>query len=197
MVQALAVPRPREWTAKANACLRCVPGGPAQTGLSKERIFESSFVMATGRRINPKGNHSKQKATPDTTETGHPENTLRNPETPDSRAKKANGAKKANQPRPTQTPEERKEHERARSQTPERKEYQRQHRRKQNQIAQETGKCKDCSDPAIPGQTRCQECAKKHRAYREKAMKNLQARERERVRQKQYRERSKGAEYAD
>ena len=136
--------------------------------MSKERIFESSFVMATGRRIKPKGNHSKQKATPGTTETGHLENTLRNPGTPDSRTKKANRAQKANQPRPTQTPEERKEYERARSQTPERKEYHRQYQRNLTKIAKETGKCKDCSNTAIQGQTRCEICAEKHRKPRKR-----------------------------
>ena len=123
--------------------------------MSKERIFESSFVMATGRRIKPKGNHSKQKATPGTTETGHLENTLRNPGTPDSRTKKANRAQKANQPRPTQTPEERKE-------------YHRQYQRNLTKIAKETGKCKDCSNTAIQGQTRCEICAEKHRKPRKR-----------------------------
>ena len=130
---------------------------PAQTGRSKERIFESSFVIATGKRIKSKGNHSKQEAIEGTTVTGHLENTLRNPRTPDSRAKKAN------KPRPPRTPEERKEYERARSHTPERKEYQRQYGRKLTKIAKETGKCKNCSNPAIQDQTRCEICAEKHR----------------------------------
>ena len=120
------------------------PNLPAQAGLSKERIFESSFVIATGKRIKSKGNHSKQKAIEGATVTGHLENTLRNPRTPDSRAKKAN------KPRPSRTPEERKE-------------YQRQYARELTKIAKETGKCKDCSNTAIQGQIRCETCAAKRR----------------------------------
>ena len=138
-------------------------GSPAQPGLCKERIFESSFVMATGRRIKSKGNHSKQKATPGTTETGHLENTLRNPVTPDSRAKKAN------KPRPSRTPEERKEYEQARSQTPERKEYQRRYGRKLTKIAKETGKCVNCPNLVIKDQTRCETCAENHRQSRRRS----------------------------
>ena len=119
---------------------------PAQPGLSKERIFESSFVIATGKGIKSKGNHSKQKAIEGATVTGHLENTLRNPRTPDSRAKKAN------KPRPSRTPEERKE-------------YQRQYGRKLTKIAKETGKCKDCSNTAIQGQIRCETCAAKRRKH--------------------------------
>ena len=74
-----------------------------------------------------------------------------------------------------QTPEERKEYERARSQTPERKEYRRQLRRKQIRIAKETGKCKNCSNPAIPGQTQCETCAEKHRQRRRKDDANRRA----------------------
>ena len=73
------------------------------------------------------------------------------------------------QPGPKKTPEERRKYERARSQTPERQEYHRQYRRAQNQIARETGKCKDCSNPAIPNQTRCEACAEKHRASRRRS----------------------------
>ena len=132
---------------------------PAQTGLSNERVFESSFVIADSKRIKSKGNHSKQKAIEGATVTGQLENTLRNPRTPGSRAKKAN------KPRPSRTPEERKEYERARSQTPERKEYQRQYGRKLTKIAKETGKCKDCSNTAIQGQIRCETCAAKRRKH--------------------------------
>ena len=44
----------------------------------------------------------------------------------------------------------------------------RQLRRKQIQTAKETGKCRDCSNEAIPGQTRCEICAEKHRVIRRK-----------------------------
>ena len=64
---------------------------------------------------------------------------------------------------PKKTPEERRAYEHARNQTTERKEYLRQYKRNQYRIAKETGKCKHCSNPAIPGQTRCETCAEKHR----------------------------------
>ena len=69
-------------------------------------------------------------------------------------------------PKVKQTPQERREYERARSQTPERKEYRRQLRRKNTQIAKETGKCRNCSKLAIPGQTNCEGCAERHRISR-------------------------------
>ena len=79
---------------------------------------------------------------------------------------KPTGKETAKQTRTKRTPEQRKEYERTRNQTPERKEYQRQLRRKQAQIAKETGKCKSCPQTAIPGQTRCETCAEKHRVKR-------------------------------
>ena len=77
-------------------------------------------------------------------------------------------SKKALTPRVKKTPEERSEYDRARNQTPERKEYKRQYRREQTRIAKETGKCKHCSSPAISGQTRCKACTEKHRQARRK-----------------------------
>ena len=70
------------------------------------------------------------------------------------------------QPRPKKTPEDRRVYEQDRSETPERKEYKRKRQRRADQIAKETGKCKRCSSPAIPGQTRCETCAEKHRIER-------------------------------
>ena len=51
------------------------------------------------------------------------------------------------------TPEERQERPRARAAEKRRK-------------LKESGLCKDCQQPAIPGQTRCQSCANKHRQSR-------------------------------
>ena len=80
------------------------------------------------------------------------------------------------------------------SQTFDRKEYAQLWGQNSRDEANKKGLCTQCKKKApITGQTRCQECAKKHRAYREKAMQNPEAREKERVRQKQSRERSKDA----
>ena len=54
------------------------------------------------------------------------------------------------------TPTKREEYDRARSQTPERKEYRRQHQRKLDKIAKETSKCVSCPNLAIKDQTRCE-----------------------------------------
>ena len=70
--------------------------------------------------------------------------------------------------KPPPGPEHRREYERARSTTPERKEYQRQSRQRRIQIAKEAGKCRDCSNLAIPSQTMCETCAEKHRISRRK-----------------------------
>ena len=111
--------------------------------------------IATGTRTRDQKNTNKQSAPP--------------AERPEAKASELS--------RPRRTPQDRKEYYRVRNQEPERKEYKRQLRRKQNQIAKETGKCKDCSDPAIPRQTRCEVCAEKHRQSRRKSDAARRARE--------------------
>ena len=111
--------------------------------------------ISTGTRTRDQKNTNKKSAPPT--------------ERPDAKASELS--------RPKQTTKDRKEYYRARNQEPERKEYKRQHSRKQNQIAKETGKCRDCSDPAIPEQTRCEACAEKHRRSRRKSDAARRARE--------------------
>ena len=72
-------------------------------------------------------------------------------------------ANKADNPKVKKTPEQCQEYDRARQQTPERQEYQRQNRRKSNKLAKENGKCVSCPNQAIEGQTRCEACAEQHR----------------------------------
>ena len=79
--------------------------------------------------------------------------------------------------RTKQTAEDRRKYEKARNQTPERKEYRRRYRREQIQIAKETGRCKDCPNPAIPNQTKCATCEEKHRKNRSKSDAARRARE--------------------
>ena len=64
------------------------------------------------------------------------------------------------------SPSKRGEYERLRGQRPERKEAHRQAQAKRRQQAQELGLCRSCNAKAIPGQTRCETCAEKHRASR-------------------------------
>ena len=70
-------------------------------------------------------------------------------------------------PTPRRTPEEKREarrlYERARNRPPERTEYRRRYAEEQRQRAKLLGKCRNCSKPAIPGQSRCFSCAEAHR----------------------------------
>ena len=52
------------------------------------------------------------------------------------------------------------------STTLDRKEQNRLHAQDNRQKARELGRCRDCPDPAIPDQTRCERCAEKHRVSR-------------------------------
>ena len=67
------------------------------------------------------------------------------------------------------------EYEQARSQTPERMEYQRLLAQEKRRKAKELGKCRSCSNPATPGQTRCPTCAEKHRQSRGRSDANRRA----------------------
>ena len=83
----------------------------------------------------------------------------------------ANGPKprkpKARKPRvPTKTTEERiesrREYDRTRRQTDERKEFQRLYKQKVRQERKAAGICRQCSNKAITGQIRCEVCRDKH-----------------------------------
>ena len=75
---------------------------------------------------------------------------------------------------PSGTPEEitaaeekkrvaRREYDRKRTKIPERREKQRLLAQQRRRVAKETGRCKSCTEPAIPGLTRCETCAESHR----------------------------------
>ena len=71
------------------------------------------------------------------------------------------------------TPEERAQrrraYEHARSQLPHRKERNRVEARERHRQAKELGLCWTCRSPAVPGQTRCQDCTEKRRLQRMQA----------------------------
>ena len=76
------------------------------------------------------------------------------------------------EPTPAETEakrEKRLEHDRRRNQSEERREYNRSYAQEQRRIAKEASKCRDCSKPAIPGQTRCPTCAERHRQSRRRS----------------------------
>ena len=102
---------------------------------------------------------------------------------PPPKKKKTKPARKAPKPKVTKppkqrvriTPEERAQRRRAYDQTksklPHRREQRRVHAREGHRQAKELGLCRTCRSPAIPGQTRCQDCTRKRRLHR------IQARE--------------------
>ena len=73
------------------------------------------------------------------------------------------------------TPEERAQrrqaYEQARNQLPHRREQYRVEAKERHRQAKELGLCRTCQSPAVPGQTRCQDCIEKRRLQR------IQARE--------------------
>ena len=68
------------------------------------------------------------------------------------------------------TPEEpaqrRRAYEQARSKLPHRRELKRRKEKERHEQAKELGLCRTCRNPAMPGQTRCQDCIEKRRLYR-------------------------------
>ena len=87
------------------------------------------------------------------------------------------------EPAPSKTPEDiaaaeeksrvaRREYDKKRNKGQERKDNHRRYAQEQRQTARELGKCRDCSKPAIPGQTRCESCAENHRQSRRRRAAN-------------------------
>ena len=62
--------------------------------------------------------------------------------------------------------QERLQYDRQRDQTPEGRKSHRLYAQEHSRKPEELGKCKSCSNPAKPGQTRCPTCAERHRESR-------------------------------
>ena len=101
---------------------------------------------------------------------------------PPSKKRKHNVGKPETGPQPTGTSEgtvpaseeekareARREYDRTRNQSPERKDYNRLSEQKRRQRAKENDRCRNCSRPAIQGQTRCSTCAANHRQSRRRS----------------------------
>ena len=129
-------------------------GGPAQ--YSKRIILQHSFHLPRKLRSTPKPAKPAGTKKPKSAEAQRSKHTV-------PKDKPTDNQSAVKQPQPKQTPEERKEYERKRNQTPERKEWTSQFQQKQRRIAKEKGKCRSCPEPAIPGQVRCEKCAEKNR----------------------------------
>ena len=129
---------------------QCADGSiPAWAGMSKERIFETRFNLRTGRPRKPTISKPRKKAT-----------TKRQKPKPRTQMTTAQVAAQR---------EERREYDRQRSTTPERRESRRLQAQEQRRKAKELGLCRDCPNPAKPGRTRCEPCAAKHRESRRRS----------------------------
>ena len=144
------------------------------TGDSKERIFESTFVIPTRKRTKSSKKSAsakqnvkrptKQKVTEGKPTTGRPEKPLRRlgAKSPDSLGSTApKPANKETGKQKRRDPELLKEQQRAN-----RRDYRRRYEQERRERAKELGQCRECNDRAIPGQTRCESCAEKHRLIR-------------------------------
>ena len=159
---------------------------PAWAGISrvKRYVAQRSFPIEQKKRTTPARN--KQTAKPPRPKrhnnpTPTPKPRVRHEAATEIQREEKPGAILQEQVNPTtqtkaaltrevkKTPTKREEYDRARSQTPERKEYRRQHQRKVDKIAKETSKCVSCPNPAIKDQTRCETCAERHREYRRRS----------------------------
>ena len=125
---------------------RRLPEGlsPRGRGVGKERTFETHFLLAYRKQRKAKAAEkpkTKQPAKPKPVE-------------------------KQTQRKIPVDPETIRERERIRAKTPKRKESGRIYANKRRSEDKALGKCRDCSLPAIPNQTRCENCAEKHRVSR-------------------------------
>ena len=181
---------------------------------AKTQIFSDSFTFPV-RKTRTKTDRLDSKLKNTTRQNGNKRATGTTSgklnETPKKKSNKGTSFKKpkakskallqeANQRKPdtpATTNPDLKEYDGTNNQTSDRKEYTRLWGQNSRDESKKNGLCTRCKEkPPIPGQTRCQECAERHRGYREKAVKNPEAREKERIRAKQSRERKKGAEAA-
>ena len=116
---------------------------PAQAGVSKERIFESTLVILTPKR--PKSNKKLASA-----------------------SQKVKKPKPRVEPTPAEV-EAREQNRHEYEQRQERKETKLRHAQAKRQEAKSLGLCVACGAPPIPDQTRCKVCAEQHRQYHKQA----------------------------
>ena len=117
---------------------------PAWAGVGKERTFETHFLLAYRKQRKAKAAEKPKTKQP----------------------AKLKPVEKQTQRKIPVDPETIRERERIRAKTPKRKESGRIHANKRRSEDKALGKCRDCSLPAIPNQTRCENCAEKHRVSR-------------------------------
>ena len=135
--------------------------------------LSSSFPLpgrAQGKRDSSKAAHPGQNAAPKTRKI--PAVGTSGSQKSERRVQQPNGSS-AHQETPTaqagDTHKDRWEYEQVRNKSPERIEYQGLYAQKRLQRARKLGKCRNCSKPAIPGQSRCETHAEAHRQSRRRS----------------------------
>ena len=163
-----------------------IVGCPAQTGVHpyKRRLFVDTFPLPRIRRntktpassrLSTGNSHNTSPKRPTRTQrkvqaTSHPTKQPtpkpgHGPQstTNDKPANKIPGTKRA-------TSGDRRQHDRARDQQPERKEYQRLRAQEKREKRIALGLCVGCGQPSVPGQTRCRACVLKHQETHNRAV---------------------------
>ena len=149
---------------------RNVPGlrQSVGAGIVKERIFESTLVIPTGKR--PKSNKKSASASQQVKKpTGRTKNTRKRR---GAAPRNSQGSTVSDQVEENAAHQDGKGYEQLRRKNPDRAAHHRRNERERRQKAKECGQCRDCKNPSIPGKTRCEVCAARHR------MSGKQARER-------------------
>ena len=137
---------------------------PARAGVSKERMFESTFVIPHEKDPSPtKSASASQKVKKPT---GRPEKTLRRR---GATARNSTGSTVPNQAEENAVQQDGKGYEQFRRKNPDRAAYRRRYEQKRRQKAKEHGQCRDCKNPATHDHARCEVCAEQHRQYRAQA----------------------------
>ena len=122
-----------------------VPGGDPEHA-SKRITLEHTFPLPRKTRRGPRAT----KSTREKPRKSKPKPTPEKPLTP-----------RPQRPKPPK--KDRQEYDKTRSQTPERRAYRRRYAQQKRERQKYLGLCRDCSNPAIPGQVRCPTCSEKHR----------------------------------
>ena len=140
-------------------------GSPAGAGMhhAERQLFQYTIDLSVQKNRNSKPPTRKPPQKPKVRKP--PKKVVpkeRTPRTPKPRV----------EPTPAQVEakeENRRKYERKRRQTPERKELRRRIAQARRDEAKKLGICKDCPNPTVPDQTRCETCAEKHRQTRKRA----------------------------
>ena len=150
----------------------CLLGTHVGMSPPKRQIFVDSFPFEEPkRRAKPKKSTTPRK--PTTRKPKAKQKTTSRKKTTTKAEPQPRKPRTRVEPTPEQVEarkEKRQAYNQRRSQTPERKEYNRHYAQDLRQKARELGRCRDCTKhTAIPGQTRCPECAENHRQSRRRS----------------------------